>query len=307
MRLRKEVYLVLAVILILALFIIFRPKTKSDLDSTNLDGIEINTDTADSYIKFADNDRVGLSNPAPMFLIVNGSVIKNPDIKAIDGSAMIPAEKFAEIVGAKLVVSEKNGDEFNLKADKKKGLPGVTFRLNDGSYEINAKSEFMAGKPVRDGRTVYLPVKSFFEAYGYTVTYTNGKKVKVDEFPVIPLYQQLMVYKYDTNKKALTKEEAIKKVQEELKVAYKANFNKKYKAPDDSIDRMNPSREDEWRIKINDGLEVKAENDRYYVIPVVYDFYVDKYTGEIYSFYQGQTFVYKKFDPKAPGSLAFPG
>ena len=303
MRIRKEVYLVLAVIVILTLFIVFRPKAEKKVLSTNLNGIEIYTDKTDGYIKFSDNDRVALSNPPGIFLIANGSVVKNAEIKAFDGMSMLPLEKLAEIVGAEVKVSEKNGDEFNLLKDKTK----VTFRLNDQNFENGGKTEFLNAKPIRDGRTVYVPLKDFFQLYGYNVVYTNGEKVKVDEYPVIPLYQQIMVSNYSDMKKALTKEEAIKIVQEQLKIAYKTRFKEKYKDPDENVDRMNPNEKDEWRLKINEGLKIKAENDRYFIIPVVWDFMVDKYTGEVYTFYQGQTFEYKLFDPQSEGALAFAG
>lgn len=303
MRIRKEVYLVLAVIVILTLFIVFRPKAEKKVLSTNLNGIEIYTDKTDGYIKFSDNDRVALSNPPGIFLIANGSVVKNAEIKAFDGMSMLPLEKLAEIVGAEVKVSEKNGDEFNLLKDKTK----VTFRLNDQNFENGGKTEFLNAKPIRDGRTVYVPLKDFFQLYGYNVVYTNGEKVKVDEYPVIPLYQQKMVSNYSDMKKTLTKEEAIKIVQEQLKIAYKTRFKEKYKDPDENVDRMNPNEKDEWRLKINEGLKIKAENDRYFIIPVVWDFMVDKYTGEVYTFYQGQTFEYKLFDPQSEGALAFAG
>lgn len=303
MRIRKEVYLVLAVIVILTLFIVFRPKAEKKVLSTNLNGIEIYTDKTDGYIKFSDNDRVALSNPPGIFLIANGSVVKNAEIKAFDGMSMLPLEKLAEIVGAEVKVSEKNGDEFNLLKDKTK----VTFRLNDQNFENGGKTEFLNAKPIRDGRTVYVPLKDFFQLYGYNVVYTNGEKVKVDEYPVIPLYQQIMVSNYSDMKKTLTTEEAIKIVQEQLKIAYKTRFKEKYTDPDENVDRMNPNEKDEWRLKINEGLKIKAENDRYFIIPVVWDFMVDKYTGEVYTFYQGQTFEYKLFDPQSEGALAFAG
>lgn len=303
MRIRKEVYLVLAVIVILTLFIVFRPKAEKKVLSTNLNGIEIYTDKTDGYIKFSDNDRVALSNPPGIFLIANGSVVKNAEIKAFDGMSMLPLEKLTEIVGAEVKVSEKNGDEFNLLKDKTK----VTFRLNDQNFENGGKTEFLNAKPIRDGRTVYVPLKDFFQLYGYNVVYTNGEKVKVDEYPVIPLYQQIMVSNYSDMKKTLTKEEAIKIVQDQLKIAYKTRFKEKYKDPDENVDRMNPNEKDEWRLKISEGLKIKAENDRYFIIPVVWDFMVDKYTGEVYTFYQGQTFEYKLFDPQSEGALAFAG
>ena len=55
------------------------------------------------------------------------------------------------------------------------------------------------------------------------------------------------------------------------------------------------------------NLRVSAENDRYYVLPVVFDFWVDKYTGDVYVFYNGLEMNIYLFDPNEPGALAFAG
>ena len=55
------------------------------------------------------------------------------------------------------------------------------------------------------------------------------------------------------------------------------------------------------------NLAVKAETDRFYQFPVVYDFWVDKYTGEIYAYYNGIAQWVYRFDPYAEGALLFAG
>ena len=40
---------------------------------------------------------------------------------------------------------------------------------------------------------------------------------------------------------------------------------------------------------------------------MVFDFWVDKYTGEVYVFYNGMTMAIYKFDPESKGALTFAG
>lgn len=43
------------------------------------------------------------------------------------------------------------------------------------------------------------------------------------------------------------------------------------------------------------------------MLPVVFDFWVDKYTGDVYVFYNGLEMNIYLFDPNEPGALAFAG
>ncbi|MDD7762071.1 MAG: stalk domain-containing protein [Ezakiella sp.] len=302
MKIRREVYIVLAVVLVIALFVIFRPKGTKKIESTNLDKIKIETSATDGYINFGDNDRVALSNPPGIFLICNGNIVKNASIKAFEGSSMIPSEKFAEVIGAELKTSEKNGDEFTLKKDD----ISITFRLNDQNYENGDKSAFLDVVPLRDGKLVYVPLKQFFELFGYQIIYTDGIKVTSDRYPVIPMYQQIFAYNYNEKLTPKSREDAIKSAQETFKACYKTVFKEKYKSPDDKMNQSSPSEQDAWRIAI-DNLSIKYENDRYYFVAIdgVNDllYMLDKYTDDVYEFSSGQTYSYKLLDKKDPVSL----
>ena len=54
-------------------------------------------------------------------------------------------------------------------------------------------------------------------------------------------------------------------------------------------------------------LAVTEETDRYYKFPVIFEFWVDKYTGEIYKVYNGMVNMMYPFDPYAATALAFAG
>ena len=54
-------------------------------------------------------------------------------------------------------------------------------------------------------------------------------------------------------------------------------------------------------------LTVSEETEKYYIIPVIWDFLVDKQTGRVLVYYNGlDPFAYV-FDPMAEGALAFAG
>ena len=54
-------------------------------------------------------------------------------------------------------------------------------------------------------------------------------------------------------------------------------------------------------------LTVKEETDQYYIISVIWDFYVDKETHEIFKFYNGMDEMFIPFDPQADTALSFAG
>lgn len=300
-RLRKEVYLVLAVLLIIGLFVIFRPKTSGRIAETNIDGVDISTAEGDKYIQFGQNDKIALGEPPRMFLVANGNIVKSSNISIIDGSSMVPVDVLTDVIGGKVKVNPQNGDEFTVSNSDNK----ITFRLNDQSAELNEKPEFLDIVPVREGKIVYVPLKQFFEYFGFNVKYVLGDKSS-EVAPLIPNFQQIFVWKYPEKAEPLSKEEAVEVLTKELKKAYKTNFGMKWSEPKEGETKGNKP-EDEMKWKIKEGFQVKDENDRYYVIPVVWDFLVDKYTGQVYMFYQGETYQYRAFDPKQKGTLAFAG
>ena len=54
-------------------------------------------------------------------------------------------------------------------------------------------------------------------------------------------------------------------------------------------------------------LAPSEENENFYVFPVIFPFWVEKYTGTVYKVYNGIDSFAAEFDPAAPDALAFAG
>ena len=56
-----------------------------------------------------------------------------------------------------------------------------------------------------------------------------------------------------------------------------------------------------------DILTVTGETDRFYHVEFMGEMLIDKYTGDIYRYYNGLAQFFAKFDPEDPGALMFAG
>lgn len=301
MRIRKEVYLILAVVIILSLLLFFRPKVTSDIAETNLKDVKFFYDSEgkeQSYIQFGDNSAKNLPNPIGMFVIVNGNIMEDSDIIAKDGNSMIPVEIFKDIVQAELTQSESNSSEFVLSTSDHK----LTFRLEDLGSELDGKALFLPVAPVREQNKIYVPLKNFSESFGVSVNYTDGVNYTEKLYPVIPKFQQIFLSKYNSKLTPITPEEAIEVLKSELKKAYKVRFENSFKELD-TIDGT-ATEEEKWRNIITNGLKISGENDRYYIVNLSNTFLIDKYTGKIYTFTEGKIYEWKEFDSTNKASLA---
>ena len=54
-------------------------------------------------------------------------------------------------------------------------------------------------------------------------------------------------------------------------------------------------------------LTLKEETEQYYIIPVMWDFYVDKETRQIFKYYNGHDDMFIPFDPEDDTALSFAG
>ncbi|MDO5716342.1 MAG: stalk domain-containing protein [Tissierellia bacterium] len=300
MRLRKEVYLVLAVIAILVLFFLFRPGRGPVVMETNLDGIELTNTGTDRSIVFDETTRISLPNPPGIFLIANGNIVKDSDVRAIDGSSMIPMEILRDIVDGQIETSETDGDEFTIKTEKTK----VVFRLNQENVEVNDKASFIDVAPRREGRKTYVPLKSMMGFFDFKVEYTDGTNVTKTMYPLLPGYQQIFVSKYPEKLEPLKEEEALSILQEQLKKAYKVLYQEKFKElKEEDQKKSNLTEQEQWRLAIGGNIKMVGENDRYHIFKIKDQYLVDKYTEAIYVFKSGDIYKFKLFDPKDPKAL----
>jgi hypothetical protein len=148
----------------------------------------------------------------------------------------------------------------------------------------------------------YVPVRFIAETLNCKVDYYHGDDYTSTDPHYFLRVPQVMISKYPTG--AMSKEAALEKTREELIKAYEKKFGRPFVPiagggayTDDS----------EIFRDIISSLKITAENDRFYVIPVIWDFWIDKYNGDIFMFYNGLTMKIFEFDPNAESALNFAG
>lgn len=104
--------------------------------------------------------------------------------------------------------------------------------------------------------------------------------------------------------KRLSSDDAVELLKEQLIIAYENTYGE-FVSSDDEPSTFTADKE---RLSyIIPRLSVKEETDQYYIIPVIWDFYIDKETHEIFKFYNGMDEMFIPFDPQADTALSFAG
>lgn len=103
---------------------------------------------------------------------------------------------------------------------------------------------------------------------------------------------------------ALSSEEALELLKEQLIVAYEKTYGEF--TPSDEEPTAITGDEERLRYVIP-RLTVKEETEQYFIVPVIWDFYIDKETHKIYKFYNGIDQTFTLFDPQDSTALAFAG
>ncbi|MGN1347247.1 MAG: S-layer homology domain-containing protein [Eubacteriales bacterium] len=106
---------------------------------------------------------------------------------------------------------------------------------------------------------------------------------------------------------AMTAAESAAHLKETLKLAYETQYGTAF-VPTDEEEPAETYGEvwDRYHISLLDESSVISETERYCIIPYVWDFYIDKYTGAVYVYYNGLDPFLLPYDPTVSG-LAFAG
>ncbi|UNK18733.1 copper amine oxidase N-terminal domain-containing protein [Paenibacillus sp. N3/727] len=175
--------------------------------------------------------------------------------------------------------------------------------IDDKNAKMNGKTFNMDVAPKIIQHYTYVPLRFVAEAPNAKVDYFNGKDLT--QLHILPRLPHVLISRYPSDAKILSEEAAIAKLKQELVIAYEKKFGEFI--PLGASEK--PGQDDDKAILRNviSHLKVASENDCYYVVPVMYDFWIDKYTGDIYTFYNGLAMSINKFDPYAENALSFPG
>ena len=278
---------------------VFGAEQAATLPETNLNQIQIlpaaesvngqGTITyQDGYEQQIDENFIGL--------IVNGSLIKDADCQRKEDDIWLPLRAVGEAFGLD-VIWEKEENTVTLKGSDFE----TSFRIGLPCAQVNGSMVSLNYSPELIHDLTYLSQRDIEKVFLAETAYYNGIDSQVPHvFDRIP---QIMLYRYPENMKTISSEEAVNIVGEKLSIACQTVFG------EDSASFTEQSQKETMAIweDIIENLQVKSENDRYYVVPVVYDFFVDKYTGAVYAYYNGQSMYVYEYDPYAPNALGFAG
>lgn len=123
--------------------------------------------------------------------------------------------------------------------------------------------------------------------------------------------KHVMIDKFDDTVTAKTEDEAAAHLKEVLTIAYETRYGEEFAPAESPVEGpAAPYNEQLWHryhIATMGEDNIMFELGRYYMIPYVWDFYVDKYTDDVYMMYNGIVNRISKYDPTLDGALAFAG
>ncbi len=266
---------------------------------TNIDNLRImpSEDAYDDkgYIKYGDGGEESIERGYTA-LFINGSIVKDFKIVMENGKITFPLRLISEALGAE-VKWIPNTRETEISDGEN------TIKVGEGNVKVlSGKNELILDIPPKiiDG-LIYVPEKFITEALGAEIVYSINEESK--EKDIIRRLPRIMISRYDEDVKPISREKAVDIVREKLITAYENRYGEYI--PINAGNAWERDGDDIREAILN--LRVSAEDDRYYVIPVVFDFWVDKYTGAVYVYYNGLEMNIYLFDPNEPGALAFAG
>jgi len=296
----------LSIMLTIIFLIAFSVRTfAEDVDdtmpNTNIDKTSIylyeGMDDIERYIIYGDSTKETISKDF-IGLFINGSIIKNANLITENERILLPIRIVTENLGARIDWDSKTRKVTIIDAENT-----IQLFIDKKNAKINGKEYNLDVAPKIFNNRTYVPIRFVVEALNAKVDYFDGKDTTKPH--IVERMPHVMISRYPSNVKILSKEEAIQKAREQLIIAYEKKFGEFIPLAENE----EPSKKDDKAIlrDVISNLTIKSENDRYYVIPVMYDFWIDKYTGDVYTFYNGLVMLINIFNPYDEDALSFPG
>ncbi len=252
----------------------------SVLSSVNLGGISVYGDFGE--VAFSpDSDPASLAENE-LLLFVNGSLYPTGSSFSVDGEIYLSADIIPTLSDSLI----KETTSITCESE----YVTLSRESEDGSV-ANVMLDYTALDDI-----TLLNISDVCEYFGCDYT-ENGETYMLHAYP------HVMLSKYPDGTVSKTADEAIDNLKNALIQAYENTYGEF-----ESLDVMPYEYSDEAYLRYYiSSLKIKSENDRFYIIECVFDFYVDKYTDDIFKFYNGidETFTY--FDVNDSNALTFAG
>lgn len=272
---------------------------RAGVTATNLDGMSIEGHGNGDCIHAETKEQKKVDWPKDATLLFyNGSLMLDCEAKIQDTKILLPIRSVMEELGSSVSWDQEKKAVFVDGENAVVYLDKEAAQICDAEYEMELPAQLIDG-------TTYVPADFFTQYTDLSVNYFDGKDETLPH--ILPLYPQVMISSYEEGEVPLSKKEATEIVRQQLIEAYELKFGEYIPWPEGKELITGVYDDSEFLRQRITELKVTNENDRFYVLPVVYDFWVDKYTGKVYTFYRGITFFIKTFDPEDKNALAFPG
>ncbi|WP_148450060.1 copper amine oxidase N-terminal domain-containing protein [Gorillibacterium timonense] len=272
-------------------------EVQATVPGVHLDQVQIfpneSSNDDDYFIQYEDGTKEKIQ-PGYVGLFLNGSIVKQAKVKMVESQPFVALHPIVERFDISMM--EKEGQEKVALSD---GNRTIELTPGEKTVYLDGKAIQLTTSPERIDGELFVPLEFVTDALQGEASYFSG----IDDSPlrIIPRLPHVMISRYPEEAVKLTAEEALAKVKNQLIEAYEKRYGLFVPLA------VNQQDDGASMRKIITNLSIRSENDRFYVIPVVYDFWVDKYTGDVYTFYNGLIMTIQLFDPYAEGALAFPG
>lgn len=270
--------------------------TKTNLDQVSLYPYEEGSDS-EHYITYNDSSRE-IIGESYIGLFINGSIIQNANLATMGTYILLPLTTIAEHLDIQVKWGAGKGSATIVNSDKTTEV--VAGKAN---IQFDGKEVQLDVAPVHIDEDLYVPLNFVTDVLQGEAHYFDGNDTTKPH--IVKRMPHVMISRYPDSATVISKEEAVERVREQLIIAFEKKFGTYTPLADNEQAETN---DDQSMLrKVITNLTVQSENDRYYVLPVVYDFWVDKYTGDVYTYYNGLVMTIQLFDPDNERALAFPG
>jgi hypothetical protein len=289
------------VLVVVTLFCLSACSKNISVKSTNLDGISVITPNSGipAQVKYQDGYEENIPDDYIM-LFINGSIIKHEGIFVENDIPFIPIKTICKNIFEETSFNV-DGKKYTIEFEKNK----IEIYENEKGIMVNGKSYSLENSPKTINNTLFMGMNDISKILKLEVSYYDNSNEK--DVHIIKNIPQIMISKYPKSAKEISKDEAVEILKSQIKKAFEKKFGEFVplnEAPAGKVYEI----EDKDRLRyLITNLEIKSENDRFYVFNIMHDFLVDKFTKEVYVYYNGLPATINKFNPKSENALSFPG
>jgi hypothetical protein len=285
---------------------------------TNLGGVNVYTGESvhisdaiaatQPYVTYADGSKENVSH-LYVGLFINGSIVKNSNLIVENNRTLLPLRLVSETLGATV-----DWNDAQRKVTITDGGTKIELIIGQTTPTVNGAATEIDVAPKIYNNYTYVPVRFVAEALSCKVDYFDGRASQKPDGTGVPQayyffrLPQVMISRYSAA--PLSSSEAVAKAKEQLITAYENKFGKfeplaSFVPPSGAWN--DEAERDSLRAAIT-NLAVTSENDRFIITHATSrDFWIDKYTGSVFVFYNGNVMTIYPFDPNAQDALSFAG